>query len=101
MNRLCGSCTTQCIIASHMNSPFQFDLESTDGGARAGTLHTPHGEIQTPIFAPVGTQAAVKAVMPRDLIDLGATLILANTYHLYLRPGDDLIRDLGGLHRFM
>ena len=84
-----------------MTSPFKFELESTDGTARATTFHTPHGDIQTPIFAPVGTQAAVKAVMPRDLVELGATLILANTYHLYLRPGESLIHDLGGLHQFM
>src|SRR5690606_15855557 len=62
---------------------------------------TPHGPIQTPVFAPVGTQAAVKAVEPRELRELGATLVLANTYHLHLRPGDELIADLGGLHRFM
>lgn len=69
--------------------------------ARAGVLQTPHGPIQTPVFAPVGTQATVKAVEPRELTDMGATLVLANTYHLYLRPGDQLIADLGGLHRFM
>ncbi len=81
--------------------PFEFTLEAVDGRARAGTFHTPHGPLHTPVFAPVGTQATVKAVTPRDLQDLGATLILANTYHLYLRPGDELIRDLGGLHQFM
>ncbi len=80
---------------------FRFELQATDGAARAGVFHTPHGPVETPIFAPVGTQATVKAVTPRDLRELGATLVLANTYHLYLRPGDDLIRDLGGLHRFM
>src|SRR5512138_183980 len=81
--------------------PFAFHLEAQDGEARAGTFHTPHGPLQTPVFAPVGTQATVKAVSPRDLTDLGASLVLANTYHLYLRPGDELIRDLGGLHQFM
>lgn len=80
---------------------FSYQLEAQDGAARAGIFHTPHGPLQTPVFAPVGTQAAVKAVSPRDLIDLGASLVLANTYHLYLRPGDELIRDLGGLHKFM
>ncbi len=69
--------------------------------ARAGIFHTPHGDILTPVFAPVGTQATVKAVLPRDLVDVGASLVLANTYHLHLRPGDDLVREMGGLHRFM
>jgi queuine tRNA-ribosyltransferase len=78
-----------------------FDLIATDGAARAGVFYTTHGPLETPVFAPVGTQGTVKAVTPRDLLDLGATLILANTYHLYLRPGDELIRDLGGLHAFM
>jgi queuine tRNA-ribosyltransferase len=70
-------------------------------GARNGRFHTPHGIIHTPVFAPVGTQATVKALRPADLTELGVTLILSNTYHLYLRPGDELIRDLGGLHQFM
>jgi queuine tRNA-ribosyltransferase len=71
-------------------------------GARAGLLHTPHGTVETPVFMPVGTQAAVKGLMHRDLSEsLGARIILANTYHLYLRPGHELIRKLGGLHRFM
>ncbi|MFW6184684.1 MAG: tRNA guanosine(34) transglycosylase Tgt [Chloroflexota bacterium] len=82
---------------------FEFELLATDpeSGARAGQLHTPHGTIPTPVFAPVGTQATVKALRPRDLEELGATLILSNTYHLYLRPGDKRICDLGGLHTFM
>lgn len=80
---------------------FEFSIDAVDGRARTGLLNTPHGPIATPVFAPVGTQATVKAMRPRDLRDLGATLILSNTYHLYLRPGDELIRDLGGLHRFM
>lgn len=81
--------------------PFEFTIDAVDGLARLGHLETPHGRIETPVFAPVGTQATVKAMRPRDLQDLGASLILSNTYHLYLRPGDELIRDLGGLHRFM
>ncbi len=80
---------------------FEFELLATAGRARAGILHTPHGDIPTPVYAPVGTQASVKAVPPRDLVELGATLVLANTYHLYLRPGDERIAHLGGLHRFM
>ncbi len=80
---------------------FSFTLQAADGAARAGVFQTPHGPLFTPVFAPVGTQGTVKAVTPRDLVDLGASLILANTYHLYLRPGDELIRGLGGLHTFM
>jgi queuine tRNA-ribosyltransferase len=78
-----------------------FEIVATDGHARAGLLHTPHGTIPTPVFCPVGTQATVKAIPPRDLHELHATLILANTYHLHLRPGEDLVRKMGGLHRFM
>ena len=80
---------------------FDFEVVATDGKARAGILHTPHGAIPTPIFAPVGTLATVKAVPPRDLEELDVRLVLANTYHLFLRPGDELIRDMGGLHEFM
>src|SRR5436190_17526097 len=82
---------------------FEFDLinQAPATRARAGIFHTPHGDLLTPVFAPVGTQATVKAVPPRDLREVGATLVLANTYHLYLRPGDDLVRDMGGLHNFM
>ena len=70
-------------------------------GARAGIIHTPHGSFPTPIFMPVGTQASVKGVSPDELKDLGAGIILSNTYHLFLRPGMDLIREAGGLHKFM
>lgn len=70
-------------------------------GARAGILTTPHGVIKTPCFMPVGTQATVKAMLPRDLHEIGAQIILSNTYHLYERPGHELIRQAGGLHKFM
>lgn len=82
---------------------FEFEITHTDphSAARNGRFHTPHGILETPVFAPVGTQGTVKALRPADLHQLGATLILSNTYHLYLRPGDELVRDLGGLHRFM
>ena len=84
-------------------APFWFETVKQDGksGARAGILHTPHGDIETPVYMPVGTQATVKGVMPRDLKEAGAQIILANTYHLYMRPGDELVRAAGGLHRFM
>ena len=82
-------------------SAVDFHLAATDGRARAGVLRTPHGELLTPLFAPVGTQATVKGVTPEQLESLGATLLLANTYHLYLRPGDETIARLGGLHQFM
>lgn len=84
-----------------MKEQFTFQLEGISGGARAGTFATPHGPIRTPTFAPVGTQAAVKGVTPAQLKEINAQLILANTYHLYLRPGDQQIADLGGLHQFM
>jgi queuine tRNA-ribosyltransferase len=79
---------------------FSFDVIATSGHARAGLLTTPHGEIETPVFMPVGTAAVVKAVTRRDLLDLDARIVLANTYHLMLRPGDALIAGLGGLHGF-
>lgn len=80
---------------------FSFELEKRSGGARAGTLQTPHGKIQTPVFMPVGTQATVKAMTGAQVEEVGAQIILANTYHLYLRPGHELIREAGGLHKFM
>lgn len=84
-----------------MTTPFTFDLLAQSGRARAGIFHTPHGDIPTPIFAPVGTQATVKGITQAHLLDLDAKIILSNTYHLYLRPGDELIAELGGLHAFM
>jgi len=79
----------------------RFELLHTSGRSRRGRLHTPHGTVQTPVFMPVGTAGAVKALRARDLLDLDAEMILGNTYHLFLRPGHELVRDLGGLHRFV
>ena len=76
---------------------FEFNTMSQDKRARTGTFTTPHGTLQTPIFAPVGTQATVKALTPAQVADLGASLVLSNTYHLYLRPGDELVADMGWL----
>jgi queuine tRNA-ribosyltransferase len=80
---------------------FHFDLLHTDGRARAGRLHTAHGTAETPVFMAVGTQATVKGLTPAQLADAGVQIVLGNTYHLALRPGDELIAELGGLHRFM
>ena len=82
-------------------SDFGFTVERTDGAARRGTFGTPHGAVQTPAFMAVGTQATVKSLDPDELRDAGTQMLLANAYHLHLRPGDDLIARLGGLHRFM
>ena len=80
---------------------FAFELLATEGAARAGRFHTPHGVVETPAFMPVGTLGAVKTLSPDEVAGVGASMVLANTYHLYLRPGHELIRTLGGLHRFM
>ena len=82
---------------------FYYELIKQDPktGARAGILHTPHGDIETPTYMPVGTQATVKGVMPRDLKESKSQIILANTYHLYMRPGDETVKKAGGLHKFM
>jgi len=80
---------------------FSFDIVSTAGAARAGVFSTPHGPVETPAFMPVGTLATVKALDPEDLVRMGASMILSNAYHLHLRPGDEVVRELGGLHRFM
>jgi len=80
---------------------FDYRLEATDGAARAGTFSTPHGDVPTPAFMPVGTQGTVKGLIPEEVEALGARMVLANTYHLYLRPGHELVRTLGGLHAFM
>mgnify|MGYP000877805146 FL=1 len=84
-----------------MTINFELLKESKDSMARLGRLHTPHGIIETPVFMPVGTRATVKAMTPEEVKDLGAQIILSNTYHLYLKPGHDLIREAGGLHKFM
>src|SRR3981081_3609034 len=80
---------------------FEFQIESTSSRTRAGRLITPHGEIETPVFMPVGTLASVKAVPQDTLEELGVQILLGNTYHLYLRPGVETVRKLGGLHGFM
>ena len=84
-----------------MTGQFAFQIHRTDGGARRSTFLTPHGPVEMPAFAPVGTAANVKTLEPRDLTELGVSILLANTYHLYLRPGHDRIERLGGLHNFM
>jgi queuine tRNA-ribosyltransferase len=80
---------------------FEFAVIATTGSARAGTLTLPHGAVETPCFMPVGTQGSVRALSPHDLRAVGAQIVLANTYHLHLRPGEDVVAALGGLHRFM
>jgi queuine tRNA-ribosyltransferase len=88
-------------VTSHGGPSFDFRLHATEGGARWGTLETPHGPVESPAFMPVGTLGAVKTLSPEEVRATGASMILANTYHLYLRPGHDEVRGLGGLHRFM
>ena len=84
-----------------MEQAFDFTVTHRSGGARCGIMTTAHGKVATPAFMPVGTRGAVKAMTHRDLLDAGAEIVLANTYHLFLRPGDELIARRGGLHRFM
>src|SRR5665213_2276994 len=84
-----------------VNSEFRFDIKATDGTARSGMISTPRGEIPTPAFMPVGTAATIKAMHPASVHALGARIVLANTYHLMLRPGAERIAALGGLHQFM
>ena len=86
-------------ISTH--TPFSFQLLAMDGNARAGVFNTPHGEVKTPVFMPVGTQATVKSLTPAQLNELHVQILLSNTYHLYLRPGANIIAELGGLHSFM
>src|SRR5690242_32598 len=80
---------------------FELTIAATSAASRAGKLALPHGTVQTPCFMPVGTQGTVRALSPHDLRAVGAEIVLANTYHLHVRPGEDVIRELGGLHRFM
>src|SRR5215217_6521649 len=80
---------------------FRFNLQARHGRARAGAFDTPHGQVETPAFMPVGTLATVKSLDPIDLTNMGATMILSNAYHLHLRPGDELVKEMGGLHKFM
>ncbi len=80
---------------------FSFNITAKNNRARTGIFSTPHGDLVTPVFAPVGTQATVKTLTPEHLKGINASLVLSNTYHLYLRPGDELVRDMGGLHKFM
>ena len=86
-----------------MSQPISYELIHTcaQSGARLGVLHTPHGDIQTPIYMPVGTAAVVKAMTSREMEEIGTQILLSNTYHLHLRPGEDLVAEAGGLHRFM
>ena len=84
-----------------MSSPFSFTVTKADANSRAGLFTTPHGPVETPAFMPVGTLATVKSLDPDDLIAMGASMILGNAYHLHLRPGDDVVRTMGGLHKFM
>jgi len=86
-----------------LNHPVSFELQHvcSQSGARAGVLHTPHGDIHTPVYMPVGTQAVVKAMLSREMEELGAQILLSNTYHLNLRPGAAIVKEAGGLHRFM
>ena len=88
---------SSCIISAM----FEFQITNRNNRARTGRFITPHGDLITPVFAPVGTQATVKTLTPEHLNDINASLVLSNTYHLYLRPGDVLVRDMGGLHKFM
>ena len=84
----------------NMKHAVTYNLIKTDSRTRArrGVVHTPHGDIQTPVFMPVGTQATVKAMRPEEVKEMGAEIILSNTYHLYLRPGHEIVREAGGLH---
>ncbi|MGA9197295.1 MAG: tRNA-guanine transglycosylase, partial [Pseudolabrys sp.] len=84
-----------------MLQPFSFQVLKSDGTARRGEFVTPHGQVQTPAFMPVGTQGTVKGLTPEDVRGTGAEIVLGNTYHLMLRPGAERIAALGGLHTFM
>ena len=89
------------MAGKYHSDQFGFSLQASDAGARAGILQTPHGLIQTPVIMPVGTHATVKSLTPDHLKELNVQILLSNTYHLYLRPGADVVQELGGLHAFM
>src|SRR5881396_3528784 len=104
----CGLRISDCEFEGRASNPqsamthvFEFTLDATSGSARAGTLTLPHGTVETPLFMPVGTQGTVRALSPNDLRAAGATMVLANTYHLHVRPGEHVVEQLGRLHRFM
>ncbi len=101
--RLLGTLAPTPLLEKAAMTAFSFEIVAEDphSAARAGLLHTPHGDIPTPVYMPVGTRAAVKTVTPDELRAAGATIILGNTYHLYLRPGAEVVAEMGGLHRFM
>src|SRR5215217_5408615 len=84
-----------------VGAPVTIETVAREGEARAGVLSTPRGQVETPAFMPVGTKGTVKGLTPEDLREVGAGIVLGNTYHLYLRPGSDLIKEAGGLHDFM
>ena len=90
-------------MRDNANDNFSFELEHicSQTGARAGILHTPHGDIKTPIFMPVGTNSAVKSLTADQIVDTGAQIMLSNSYHLYLRAGSKLIKQFGGIHSWM
>ena len=88
-------------MVARLMKPGYFSLDAVSGKARAATLQTAHGAIETPVFMAVGTKAAVKGMSPHELNQLGCQILLGNTYHLHLRPGEELIAQMGGLHKFM
>src|SRR4051794_46568 len=89
-------------MAWNPKAEVKFELKTTDpSGARAGVMHLPHGSVPTPMFMPVGTQATVKTLSPEELKTIGTKILLSNTFHLYLRPGTEIIEKAGGLHKFM
>ncbi len=100
-NESCGSVTASLEYPPVSSDPLHFEITATCGNARAGVLHTPHGRTHTPAFMAIGTRGAVKGLTPGQLREAGCELLLANTYHLLLRPGAEVVEQLGGLHRFM
>src|SRR5688572_3579292 len=101
MNTAFAASSEQLPVKKQKLLSFAVTHKDPETQARAGILQTAHGSFETPVFMPVGTQGTVKALTPRDLTECGASIILSNTYHLYIRPGIDILRQFGGLHRFM